>query len=334
MQQKTIVSGAQTTGNLHLGNYLGAINQWLELQNNYNCYFFLADLHAITNKQAIKELRDSTLQSIALYLACGLDPEKSTIFVQSHLSEHTQLAWLFNCVAPLGWLKRMTQFKDKAGKEQDLANVGLFTYPLLMAADILLYNADYVPVGEDQKQHLELARDLAGLINRQFDQNLFTYPQALISTGSARIMSLRDGRQKMSKSAISDFSRINLTDPAELIIKKLKKAKTDELTYMSYDKETRPELANLLNIYAQIVAATPQQIIDQYQTAKQTTSFAAFKADLAEIIIQRLAPIQEKYHQFLKDELYLEEVARKGAEKAKKIASKNYQLIAKKFGFF
>ncbi|CAN0600856.1 unnamed protein product, partial [Ectocarpus sp. 12 AP-2014] len=259
------LSGIQTTGNLHLGNYLGSIQNWLEMQNDYSCYFFLANLHAITTPQDPEELRRASLSSAALYLASGIDPKKSIIFMQSDVKEHTELAWMLNCITPIGWLKRMTQFKDKAGEKQDNANTGLFTYPILMAADILLYNTDIVPVGADQKQHLELARDIAGAVNRRFNQEILKIPEPLIQGPATRVMSLRDGTKKMSKSDESDASRINLTDSADTIMKKIKKAKTDNIAEISYDQPERPEVSNLINIYSSITKRKKEEIVKQYE---------------------------------------------------------------------
>jgi tryptophanyl-tRNA synthetase len=263
--KKTILSGVQASGSLHLGNYLGAIKNWVKMQEEYNCFFFLADLHAITVDRTSEELRTSIMQTLAIYLAAGLSPDKVTIFAQSMVKEHSELAWILNCVTPLGWLKRMTQFKDKAGKDQDKACLGLFSYPVLMAADILLYQTDIVPVGEDQKQHLELTRDIAGAINRKFNKEVLKVPEPLIGGSATRIMSLRDGRKKMSKSDISDLSRINLKDDADLIYQKIKKAKTDHLTEISYDKENRPEISNLIDIYANLSETNIETITKNYQ---------------------------------------------------------------------
>ncbi|MGH6942964.1 MAG: tryptophan--tRNA ligase, partial [Geminicoccaceae bacterium] len=239
-----IFSGVQPSGNLHLGNYLGAIRNWVRLQDEYEAIFCIVDLHAITQPQDPKLLAKHTLEVAAAYLAAGIDPKRATIFVQSHLPAHAQLAWVFNCVTPLGWLNRMTQFKDKAGKHRDQALAGLYVYPVLMAADILLYRGTHVPVGEDQKQHLELARDVAGAFNRKYDTEFFPLPEPLIFGEGTRVMSLRDGRRKMSKSDASDFSRINLTDDAETIALKIQRARSDSQMGLSYDPDSRPEAAN------------------------------------------------------------------------------------------
>lgn len=327
--KKTALSGIQTSGNLHLGNYLGCINNWLKMQDDYNCYFFLADLHSITVPCNGDELRQSCISSIAIYLASGLDPHKSAIFLQSSIKEHTELAWILNCVTPIGWLKRMTQFKDKAGKNRDSAGTGLFTYPVLMAADILLYNADVVPVGDDQKQHLEITRDIAGVINRKFNAEILKVPQPLIQGAATRVMSLRDGAKKMSKSDSSDASRININDNADQIMQKIKKSKTDSIAEFSYDTQNRPELSNLINIYSALTEKTVNQIVNDYQS----TGFAKFKSDLAELIIAKLAPINIEYDRLIKDQAYLIESLKIGADKARIVAGNTCNRIKDLMGF-
>ena len=326
---KTALSGIQTSGDLHLGNYLGSINNWLNLQNEYNCYFFLANLHSITVDRNAEELKKSTLSSAATYLAAGLDPKKSTIFLQSSVKEHCQLAWMLNCITPIGWLKRMTQFKDKAGKKQDNANTGLFTYPILMAADILLYNADIVPVGEDQKQHLELTRDIAGALNRKFNKKILNVPEPLIQGAATRVMSLRDGTKKMSKSDASDASRINLTDSSDIIIQKLKKAKTDNLVDITYDPKNRPEVSNLINIFCALSMQAQNIVVEHYQTK----GFFIFKNDLAELIISKLEPINIEYKKIIQDHKYIEDTLSNGANKARIIAQKTCKIVEENFGF-
>ncbi|MCZ6909895.1 MAG: tryptophan--tRNA ligase, partial [Rickettsia endosymbiont of Ixodes persulcatus] len=306
--KKTVLSGVQATGSLHLGNYLGSIRNWVKMQEEYNCFFFLADLHAITVDIKPSELNNSIMEVLAIYMAAGLESDKVTIFAQSMVKEHSELAWLLNCVTPLGWLKRMMQFKDKAGSDQEKACLGLFSYPVLMAADILIYKADIVPVGEDQKQHLELTRDIAGVINRKFNKEILKIPEPLINGSGTRIMSLRDGLKKMSKSDISDFSRINLKDDNDLIHQKIKKAKTDHLSFVSYDKETRPEISNLLDIYRSLSEESLEKIIDNYQNQ----GFAKFKEDLAEIIITNLQPIRDKYLELMNNQEYLLKILHKG----------------------
>ena len=327
--KKTALSGVQTTGNLHLGNYLGSISNWLTMQDEYNCFFFLADLHSLTAIQNPEQLRQSTIESAAMYLASGLDPKKSTIFLQSHIKEHCELAWILNCVTPIGWLKRMTQFKDKAGKKQDNANTGLFTYPILMAADILLYNADVVPVGDDQKQHLELTRDIAGAVNRRFNKEILITPEPLIQGSATRVMSLRDGTKKMSKSDESEASRINLTDDADTITKKLKKAKTDNIAEITYDSG-RPEITNLINIFCAISSNTPEQIVNTYEGQ----GFAKFKNDLAELIISQLQPIQTEYNKIINDQNYINQTLNDGAAKAREIAQQTCKKVMNEFGLY
>lgn len=326
--KKTALSGIQTTGNLHLGNYLGSIQNWLEMQDEFDCYFFLANLHSITIDQDPEELRKATLISAATYLASGINPKKSIIFMQSDVKEHTELAWMLNCITPIGWLKRMTQFKDKAGKKQDNANTGLFTYPILMAADILLYNADVVPVGDDQKQHLELTREIAGALNRKFNQEILKIPNPLIQGAATRVMSLRDGTKKMSKSDKSDSSRINLTDPADIIMKKIKKSKTDSIAEISYDQSKRPEISNLIDMYSSLAKIAKEKIVKQYDGV----GFAKFKLDLAEIIIEKLSPINNEYQKIIADKTYIKNALDDGAAKARVTASKTYKKISGAFG--
>lgn len=326
--KKIALSGCQVTGILHLGNYLGSIINWLKIQDEYNCFFFLADLHSITIDRLPSELNSSILQTTAIYLASGLSPDKTVIFAQSMVKEHAELAWILNCVTPLGWLKRMTQFKDKAGKDQEKACLGLFSYPVLMAADILLYQADIVPVGEDQKQHLELTRDVAAVINRKFDQEILKIPEPLIQSG-ARIMSLKDGRKKMSKSDQSDFSRININDHADQIRQKIRKAKTDHLAEISYDRLARPEISNLIDIYANLSGDSIDSIILRYQY----TGFNKFKDDLADIIISTLERINSKYNDLMNNQDYLIKILQNGADKARIPAEKTLVEIKRKFGF-
>lgn len=328
--KKVALSGTQVTGDLHLGNYLGAIVNWVKIQDEYNCYFFLADLHSITVSCLPSQLNSSILQTAAIYIASGLSPDKTAIFAQSMVKEHAELAWILNCVTPLGWLKRMTQFKDKAGKDQDNACLGLFAYPVLQAADILLYQANVVPVGDDQKQHLELTRDIAAVVNRRFDKDIFTLPEPLIlPTKAKRIMSLKDGRKKMSKSDSSDLSRINLNDSADQIYQKIKKAKTDHLSEISYDHQNRPEISNLIDIYASLSGDDVNRIVENYQNA----GFAKFKNDLAEVIISVLTPIHTKYVQLMQNQDYLTSILHAGAEKAKIPAAKTLDIVKESFGF-
>ncbi len=326
--KKIALSGIQSSGNLHLGNYLGAIKNWLNMQEEYECYFFLADLHSLTTENNSDTLKDSVFYSTAMYLAAGLDPNKSTLFRQSAVPEHSQLAWILNCITPLGWLKRMTQFKDKAGKKQDNANTGLFTYPVLMAADILLYDADIVPVGDDQKQHLELARDIAGAVNRRFDSDILRVPEPLITGPATRVMSLKDGAKKMSKSDPSDASRINLSDDADIIISKLKKAKTDSIAEITYDAENRPEINNLINIFASLSSRESADIVAEYGDK----GFAVFKKDIADLIISYLQPMNDEYNKIIKDAAYVEDALAKGAERARAKATVTCARVMDKFG--
>lgn len=327
--KKIALSGIQTSGTLHLGNYLGSINNWLKIQDDYSCYFFLADLHSITVNHNPEDLRRSILHVAAMYIAAGIDPKNSAIFAQSSVPEHSELAWLLNCVTPIGWLKRMTQFKDKAGKKQDNASTGLFTYPVLMAADILLYDADVVPVGDDQKQHIEITRDIAGVINRKFDQQVLKMPEPMIMGKATRVMSLRDGAKKMSKTDPSDASRINLIDTPDQIIEKLKRAKTDSHAEITYDKEARPEISNMLDIFAAVSGRDTREIAQEYQTA----GFAKFKQALADAIIAKLEPIQTEYDKLMDDKGYLTSILEDGAVKARKRSTATLSRIKELFGF-
>ncbi|MGB4192221.1 MAG: tryptophan--tRNA ligase [Rickettsiales bacterium] len=325
-----VVSGIQPSGTMQLGNYLGAIKNWLPLQDQYSCLFFLADMHTITVPQNPQELRENTIATAATYLACGLDPKKVILFNQSNVTAHAELGWILSCVTSIGWLERMTQFKDKGGDDKQRSSLGLFSYPVLQAADVLLYQADLVPVGEDQRQHLELARDIASSFNRFTNSNYFKLPEARIMKSAARIMSLRDGSKKMSKSDESDFSRINLIDSADLIMQKLKKAKTDSIAEIYYDKENRPEVSNLLEIYSSLAGIAVDDIVEQY-TGKLS---GQFKQDLAEVIIDKIVPIGSKIIELCKnDEAYVREVLSDGASKANAIAFKNITEIKNLCGF-
>jgi tryptophanyl-tRNA synthetase len=321
--KELVFSGVQPTGNLHLGNYLGAIKQWVEIQKQYKSIFCVVDLHAITVYQNPEELRQNSLDTIAAYIACGIDPKKSIIFIQSSVSAHSELAWILSCNTPMGWLNRMTQFKEKAGKHKEKAPLGLYSYPVLMAADILLYNSTHVPVGEDQKQHLELTREIANSFNHKYEQEVFTIPEPMILKQAARIMSLKDGAKKMSKSDPSDLSRINLTDSADEIMKKFKKAKSDAFEGITYDIENRPEASNLLTIYA----ALADEDIKQTQEKYKSEGFAKFKTDLAELAVEKLAPISQKFNELRKDKTYLKQIAEKGRAEAAEIADSNLQKI-------
>ena len=332
LKMKTVFSGIQPTGNLHLGNYLGAIRNWIDLQETHHCIFGIMNLHAITLPQDPKVLRQNILDAAAVYLACGLDPAKTTLFVQGEVAEHAELAWVLGTLTPMGWLNRMTQFKDKTAKKgasevsqvisDENANLGLYSYPVLMSADILLYKADLVPVGEDQKQHLELTRDIAGAFNRRFACEYFKLPDPMIVSGVKRIMSLQNGTRKMSKSDESDLSRINLTDSAEEIVKKVKKAKTDSLPIITFD-ETRPEIFNLLKIFSAFTGKTPESLAKEYETSGN----GKFKTDLAEVLVEKLKPIQENLTRFKQDPAYVRWVLDEGKNQAHKIAQKTKKEV-------
>lgn len=327
-----VFSGVQPTGNLHLGNYLGAIRKFVDLQHDHECIYCIVDMHAITMWQDPKELRSQTMEIAAAYLAAGIDPEKAIIFHQSAVSAHAELAWIFNCVARMGWLNRMTQFKDKAGKDKERASVGLFVYPNLMAADILAYRATHVPVGDDQKQHLELARDIAVKFNNDFEaEDFFPLPEPLIKGPGARIMSLRDGTAKMSKSDPSDLSRIGLMDDADTIAKKIKKAKTDPepLPSEMAGLEDRPEAKNLVGIYAALSGKSDVEVLAEYGGQ----GFGAFKPALADLAVERLAPISEEMRRIRNDGALLENVLRNGAEKADAIAAPILKEVKETVGF-
>ncbi len=323
-----IFSGVQPTGNLHLGNYLGAIKNWVAMQNDYDCIYCIVDLHAITLPQDPADLGANTREVTAGLIAAGIDPERSIIFNQSHIPAHTELAWLLNCFTPLGWLNRMTQFKEKVGKKRDNAVLGLYAYPVLMAADILLYRATHVPVGEDQKQHLELSRDIAGAFNRTYGQDYFPLPEPLILGQATRVMSLRDGRAKMSKSDASENSRINLTDDAETIQRKIRRAKTDSEPGRSFDPENRPEAANLLGIYAALADESVEAVTASYAGK----GFAEFKGDLAELAAAKLEPIAAEMRRLTGSPDFIDEILRDGAERATAIAERNLHGIKEIIG--
>jgi len=318
--KKRIFSGVQPTGNIHLGNYLGAVKNFVKLQKLGNeTLFCIVDLHAITVWQDPKVLQSSIRELAATFIACGLDSKKSVLFSQSQVSSHVELAWIFNCVARMGWLNRMTQFKDKAGKNKENASVGLFAYPALMAADILAYHATHVPVGEDQKQHLELTRDIATKFNNDFQvPNFFPNPEPIIEQIAPRIMNLRDGSKKMSKSDTSDMSRINIQDNKDLIALKVRKAKTDQepIPEDIVDLEKRPEANNLINIYASLIDCTPKDVLTEYCGQP----FSNFKPKLAEVLVSELGPISKKINQLLEHPDEIDKVLNEGAIKAKKIS--------------
>ncbi len=331
---KKIFSGVQPSGNLHLGNYLGAIKNFVNLQNEKEnqCIYCVVDLHAITVKQNPKELKDSIRETTSAFLASGLDYKKSIIFNQSLVSAHSEGSWILGCVARMGWLNRMTQFKEKAGKDKEKASVGLYIYPILMAADILLYDATHVPVGEDQKQHLELSRDIAQKFNIEFNSpNFLIAPEPLIQKNFARIMSLKDGTKKMSKSDPSDFSRINLNDSKDDIINKIKKAKTDPNPLPDNEKELkdRPEAENLLGIYSSLNNQNLTDTINKFSGK----NFSEFKNNLAELVVEKISPISDEMKKIQRDNNFIDEVLKDGSEKANSIASKKVDQMRKIVGF-
>jgi tryptophanyl-tRNA synthetase len=331
MIKNRILSGVQPTGNLHLGNYLGAIKNFVKLQKDYECYFMLADLHSITVFQDPKKLRENIIETAAIFLACGLDPKKNVIFCQSSVAGHSELAWIFNCVARIGWLNRMTQFKEKAGANKEKASVGLYSYPTLMAADILLYKATHVPVGEDQKQHLELCRDIAVKFNNDFNcKDFFTLPEPIITKEVARIMSLKDGTRKMSKSDESDSSRINLTDTEEDIVQKIKKAKTDNDLIPDYESKLadRPEARNLINIFSILNGSTIEKTLKELSGK----NFSELKNKLSESLIKEIVPIGKKIKEFKKDTDAIKKILKSGSEKANIESQKTIKEVHKIVG--
>ena len=331
---KKIFSGVQPTGNLHLGNYLGAIKNFVELNNEKenDCIFCVVDLHAITVKQNPKELRNNIRETVATFVASGIDPTKSIIFNQSKVTAHSEAAWILSCTARTGWLSRMTQFKEKAGKDKEKASVGLYSYPVLMAADILLYDSTHVPVGDDQKQHLELCRDIAQKFNNDFNvEDFFKIPEPLIQKEFSRIMSLKDGNKKMSKSELSDLSRINLTDSDDEIINKIKKAKTDPLPMPSNLEElkNRPEAKNLIGIYSSLTGLTLENSINEFSGK----NFSDFKENLSQVLVDKLQPVSTEIKKLLSEESFLDKILLDGAEKADKIATNKIKKIHEIMGF-
>ncbi len=331
---KKIFSGVQPTGNLHLGNYLGAIKNFVELNNDLenDCIFCVVDLHAITVKQDPKELKNNIRETVATFVACGINPKKSIIFSQSSVPAHSEGAWLLSCVARMGWLNRMTQFKEKAGKDKEKASIGLFSYPVLMAADILLYDSTHVPVGEDQKQHLELCRDIAQRFNNEYKvDNFFKTPEPLIQKEFSRIMSLKDGTKKMSKSELSDLSRINLTDDKDLIVNKIKKAKTDPLPLPSSLDELRerPEAKNLLGIYSSLLNSTMSKSISEFEGK----NFSEFKEKLSEVLAEKMDPISKEIKKLMNEKRFLDEILLDGYKKAYEISSLKIKKMHEIIGF-
>jgi tryptophanyl-tRNA synthetase len=331
MNKKRVLSGIQPTGNLHLGNYLGSIRNWVEHQNEYENYFCVVDLHAITAPHNPQALAANSYTIAALYLACGINPSHSNIFIQSHISAHSELTWLLNCITPLNWLQDMIQFKEKAIKQGENVNAGLLDYPVLMAADILLYQADKVPVGEDQKQHLELTRDIAVRFNHQFAKQkpVLKLPEPLIQTDGARVMSLTDGTKKMSKSDPSDLSRINILDEPELIQKKIKKCKTDLERGLNFDALDRPECRNLMALYMLMSGKSKVAVANECQDL----GWGQFKPLLTEATIEHLRPIQAKYKEVMADQTYLESVLRAGKVQAALIADRTLAEVKAALGF-
>jgi tryptophanyl-tRNA synthetase len=332
--KERVFSGVQPTGNLHLGNYLGAITRFVALQDKYDCIYCVVDLHAITVWQDPPELMRNTREVTAAFLACGIDPKKQIIFNQSQVAEHSELAWVLNCVARLGWLNRMTQFKEKAGKDRENVSVGLYAYPTLMAADILVYRATHVPVGEDQKQHLELARDIAQKFNVDFATSInahgygdlfFPQPEPIIQGPATRVMSLRDGSKKMSKSEPSDYSRINLTDDADTIAQKIRKAKTDPEALPSEEEglKPRPEADNLVGIYAALNDTTKAQVLGEFGGAQ----FSAFKAALVDLAVAKLGPIGSEMKKLVQDPVYIDSILADGSARASQIAGETMKAV-------
>lgn len=331
---KKIFSGVQPTGNLHLGNYLGAIKNFVDLNNDIDnsCIFCVVDLHAITVKQNPKELKSNIRETVATFVASGIDPKRSIIFNQSRVAAHAEAAWILSCVARMGWLNRMTQFKEKAGKDKEKASIGLYSYPVLMAADILLYDASHVPVGDDQKQHLELCRDIAQKFNNDFKlDNFLQVPEPLIKKEFSRIMSLKDGSKKMSKSELSDLSRINLTDNKDQIINKIKKAKTDPLPMPTNVKELdqRLEVKNLMGIYASLTNSNLENSVEKFSGK----NFLEFKENLSHVLVDKIEPISGEIKKLLDDQNYIDKILQDGFEKAELIASKKIKKIKEIVGF-
>ena len=327
--QGRIFSGIQPTHGIQLGNYLGAIRNWVKLQGSYETIYCIVDQHALTVVHDGEAMRNNTREVAAALLASGIDPEKSILFVQSSVAAHAELAWIFNCVTPIGWLNRMTQFKEKAGKNREKAPVGLYVYPVLQAADILAYKATHVPVGEDQKQHLELSRDIAGGFNAKFSVDYFPLPEPMILGEATRVMSLRDGTKKMSKSDPSDMSRINLTDDQDMIAQKIKKAKSDSLAGVTYDVDGRPEASNLLTIYAALADRPRKEVEAEFEAAQ----FSSFKSQLADLAVAKLTPINNEMRRLRSDPTHIDGILRRGAEKAADIAQTHMKEIYRIVGY-
>lgn len=327
MSKKKILSGIQSTGKLTLGNYLGAINNWVQMQEEYDCYYMIANLHSLTVRNDPETLRNNTLKVLAMYVAAGLDPEKNTIFIQSQVKEHAELGWILDCYTYMGELSRMTQFKDKAAKHADNINAGLFTYPALMAADILLYQANLVPVGQDQQQHLEITRDIAERFNKLYGKT-FTIPEGYYGKASAKIMGLQDPTAKMSKSATNPNDVILLEDEPEVIIKKFKKAVTDSENKVRFDPENKPGVSNLMQIYSSITGLKMEEIEKEFENS----GYGDFKTKVAETAVAKLEPIQKKYKELLENKDYLEKIYTEGANRARKLASKTLDEVKERIG--
>lgn len=327
MSKKIILSGIQSTGKLTLGNYLGAINNWVQMQEEYDCYYMIANLHSLTIRNDPETLRNNTLKVLAMYVAAGLDPEKNTIFIQSQVKEHAELGWILDCYTYMGELSRMTQFKDKAAKHADNINAGLFTYPALMAADILLYQANLVPVGQDQQQHLEITRDIAERFNKLYGKT-FTIPEGYYGKASAKIMGLQDPTAKMSKSATNPNDVILLEDEPDVIIKKFKKAVTDSENKVRFDPANKPGVSNLMQIYSSITGLKMEEIEKEFENS----GYGDFKTKVAETVVAKLEPIQKKYKELLENKEYLEKIYTEGANRARKLASKTLDEVKERIG--
>lgn len=327
MSKKIILSGIQSTGKLTLGNYLGAINNWVQMQEEYDCYYMIANLHSLTVRNDPETLRNNTLKVLAMYVAAGLDPEKNTIFIQSQVKEHAELGWILDCYTYMGELSRMTQFKDKAAKHADNINAGLFTYPALMAADILLYQANLVPVGQDQQQHLEITRDIAERFNKLYGKT-FTIPEGYYGKASAKIMGLQDPTAKMSKSATNPNDVILLEDEPDVIIKKFKKAVTDSENKVRFDPENKPGVSNLMQIYSSITGLKMEEIEKEFENS----GYGDFKTKVAETVVAKLEPIQREYKELLENKEYLEKIYTEGANRARKLASKTLDEVKERIG--
>jgi len=327
IQKKRIFSGVQPSGNLTLGNYLGAIRNWITLQDEYDCMYCIVDLHSLTVRQDPKELRHRSHSLLALYIACGLDPEKNILYLQSHVSAHAELAWILNCYTYMGELNRMTQFKEKSQRHEDNVNAGLYTYPVLMAADILLYQANLVPVGHDQKQHIEITRDIAARFNNIYG-DVFTIPDPFIPKVGARIMSLQEPDKKMSKSDDNENNYILLLDPPDKIIKKFKRAVTDSGNEIRYDEENKPGISNLMSIYSSVTGKSFEEIEQEFQGRM----YGDFKGTVGEAVADTLKPVQDKYNALMENKDYLNEVLRSGAERAAKLAYRTLGKVYRKIG--